>query len=502
MQSGRHVCLHWIERTSFTTASLAQAIWLAQGDPGNSCANQARLVDVAPGLDVATSPNRTQWGQAALLWDLVESNNLPDVSTLQKFVVSAPWSKLGSPDGATPDTSSKFTTTVSGWVFNFAAQTVTAPPQTFVNIGQPSSAQIAKVDDTARAALDRMYTFALASATQHQKALSTYWTAVLQQNAANLNQFLSRVRGSQILLPFDATLSSGNQPLSALLTNSSSAPFPPPLACYPGLSVTQVQAISTFETTVFNLSSVSNATKFDTSCFPDRPIYGVLDIAGLRLPFVDSRTGVAKQAAVLTTPSTEAVTRVVVYSGEVLGALPGSSNLPVLNSTVMDPRRFGTMNHLEHVILQYLQSIPDVNVAIALVEYVMAGSAAPPTSDNILFSGLATLPAIEVAVFGTIDPSDVDSSLSSLSDPGGKLFFGSDQSLAVRQWTIDAVQSHVEWTALATSSDAVEDSSFSDINFNEVWNPAFAFFHTTNQAIVGVSNITQGFCTEGKLPNC
>lgn len=152
--------LNTLFTTDFTPVTLSKAIWLAQGDPGNSCANQALLVDVAPGLDVNTFPNRTQWAQTALLWDLVESSNTADVSTLRKFATSAPWSNLGASDGPTPDPSSSFTTTVSGFQFNFAAQTVTAPSVTFADIGQPSSAQIAQVDATARGALDRMYTFA------------------------------------------------------------------------------------------------------------------------------------------------------------------------------------------------------------------------------------------------------------------------------------------------------------------------------------------------------
>lgn len=146
--------------TDFSPATLSKAVWLAQGDPGNSCVDQALLVDVAPGLDVNTSPNRTQWAQAALLWDLVESSNLTDVSNLRKFVATAPWETLGAVDGVTSDPSSKFTIGALGFDFNFAAQTVTAPPATFEDVGQPSSNQIGRVDDTARAALDRMYTFA------------------------------------------------------------------------------------------------------------------------------------------------------------------------------------------------------------------------------------------------------------------------------------------------------------------------------------------------------
>lgn len=304
------------------------------------------------------------------------------------------------------------------------------------------------------------------------------------------------------MLPFDATSTLGSPPLSALLTNSSSAAFPPPLACYPGLSATQLQAVNTLETSVFGLSPPSAASSFDTKCFPDRPIYGVLDVARLRLPFLDSRTGLAKQAAVLSSQSTEAASRAVVYNGEVLSGLPGSPASPNITVATLDPRRFGTMNHIDHVILEYLQAIPDVNVAIALVEFIMDGSSVPPSSNSILFNSLATLPTLEVAVFGSINPSDVDFTISSLSTPANKLFFGTDQSLAVRQWGITAVQSHVEWTELAASAGSVEDNSFTDPNFNQIWEPAYAFFHTTNNQIVGVSNITAGFCAVKKLSGC
>ncbi|KAH8099433.1 hypothetical protein BXZ70DRAFT_894922 [Cristinia sonorae] len=494
--------LNSLFHSNFTPATLSKAVWLAQGNPGSSCASQAQIVDVAPALDQGISPNRTQWAQTALLWDFVQTSNLADVQTLQKFVLSAPWSKLAEFDGPTPDPSSSFTTRVSGFDFNFAAQTVTAPPATFVDAGQPSSAQINQVDGTARSALDRMYTFALASATQEQKALATYWSSVLQQKPSDLNAFLSQIRGSHILLPFDATATPGNQKVSAMLTNSTTAPFPPPLACYPGLSTAQLQAINAFESSVFGLPSAPATSKFDTACFPDRPIYGVLDVARLRLPFMDSRTGVAKQAAALRTQATEPASRAVVYNGEVFSALPGSSSLPSLTPAVLEPRRFGTMNHLEHVVLDYLQAIPDVNVAIALVQFVLSGPVAPPKSDSILFKSLSTLPVIEVAIFGTIDPFDIDSVVSSFSDPAGKLFFGTDQSLAVRDWAIGAVQSHVEWAELATSSGIVEDDTFTDPTFNQIWNSAFNFFHIPNDLNVGVGNITTGFCALHLLTGC
>jgi hypothetical protein len=48
----------------------------------------------------------------------------------------------------------------SGFIFDFAAQTVTQPSVPFVISGAPTSAQIAQVGSTASSALDRMYSFA------------------------------------------------------------------------------------------------------------------------------------------------------------------------------------------------------------------------------------------------------------------------------------------------------------------------------------------------------
>lgn len=105
-------------------------------------------------------PNRTQWAQSALLWNLVQSQDIQAVSVMQKFVVGANWKQLGSLDGPVPDSVS-FSTTVSGFKFNFAAQEVTQPSASFVASGEPTYAQIAQVGSTAMSALDRMYSFAI-----------------------------------------------------------------------------------------------------------------------------------------------------------------------------------------------------------------------------------------------------------------------------------------------------------------------------------------------------
>ena len=281
------------------------------------------------------------------------------------------------------------------------------------------------------------------------------------------------------------------------MTNSSASPFPPPLACYPGLTTDQLQSINAIENGVFGLQSASSPSQFDTSCFPNRPIYGVLDIFGLRLPFADSPTGVARQAAVLTRDASK---RAIISAGQALSTLPATSSTNI-TATTTDPRRYGTTNNLNHVILEYLMSISDVNLAIAVARFILSKStsALPPASTSALFSAIPSLPLIEVAVFGDVIPPDISSTASSFSTPNGGLFFGTDASLSLRQWTINAVQQSVVWTDLAVSPDVVRDNSFADNAFNLVWDPAFSSFHSINNAVVTTSNITAAFRTVNKF---
>lgn len=480
-----------IFNVNFTSASVATAFWQVQGtSKGPNCAEQANVVDVAGSFDESNFPNRTKWVQSALLWNFVMSENATAAEELQRFVSQANWGSLGTSDRPTIDSATQFITEVAGYRFDFASQTVEAPPVKFSDVSQPTAQQVAQLNSVAEAALDRMNTYALASATQQEQALITYWQTVLGQRKGDLVQFLSNVKGSPILLPFDATAAPGGHNLSALLTNASSTPFPPPLSCYPGLTPAQTQLAQQLETQVFGLPRASPASTFDPSCYPNRPVYGVLDILQLRLPFMDQRTGVAKQAALLTR---DASTRAVIYAGELVSAFPGDGT-PGPVST--DPRQYGTLSNLEHVILQYLKSIPDVNLAQEVVEYVLKTPALPPDSgaQAVLFNSLSLLPIIEVAVFGTVDASDIASTTSSLSDPQNQLFFGTDASAAVRDWSINAVGTGVLWTELATSVNVTVDTSFTNAGFNFVFGNASAFFHhAPSNVIVNTGNITSAF---------
>ncbi len=165
----------------------------------------------------------------------------------------------------------------------------------------------------------------------------------------------------------------------------------------------------------------------------------------------------------------------------------------------MDPRRFGTLHHINHVLLDFFEAIPDIDVATQLVDYVLSSPVTPPSNSTLLGQSLNSVPTLEVAVFGSVTPLDVIGVVSSFTTPSGDLFFGTNQSLAVRDWAIVAARAIVTWTEFANSSEVVDDNSFTDNAFNAVWNPAYLFFHSSSNASVTVKNITAGFAALNKF---
>ncbi|KAI5124635.1 hypothetical protein M0805_004244 [Coniferiporia weirii] len=454
---------------NFTPSDLSDAVVGVVGPSTEGlCKKQALLVDVEPGLDGASAPNRTKWAQAAILWNLGLSEDVNATTSLRNFVSTAPWDTLAITDGPVTDSIQEFAFNASGYTFDFASQTLSPIATTFEAEANPSDAQLAEVSEIAGKVLDRMYSFAAASSNQRQKSLINYWTSVLQQQQSDLAVFIEAVQNSLFLLPFDATSSPGGTALTGLMSNISTTPFPPPIACYPGLNATQVARINTLEESVFGLSPASSPPKFSTSCFPDRPIYGVIDLLRLRLPFPDKRTGVALQASAL---SRDATIRTVIYSGEVLSALPGATALPSIDAAMTDPREFGTASSLNHVLLNYLSSISNITLAMDLVSYVLS-SAGPPASNSDLFASLLSLPTLEFAMFGSITPQDIASSVSSFSTQSDSLFFGSGAGETFRSWALVNTSATIAWTESATSSEIVRESAAISSAFESVWKPA------------------------------
>ncbi|KAF9460796.1 hypothetical protein BDZ94DRAFT_1323782 [Collybia nuda] len=484
--------LNRFAHANFTSSVVYKSIWLAQGAmPGRNCASQSRLVDVAPALTPQLFPEQMAWAQTALLWNIVESQNISAVCALRKFIQEAPWKNLESVNPAA------FSIIVSGYIFNFATQQVTTPSQSFIDQGQPTSAQISQVGPVAGPTLNRMYGFAVASSTQHRNALLNYWRTVLQQNPADLNRFMAALSASPILLPFDA-VSSGPTSASALLQKSPIS-FPPPLACYPGLSSVEKQSLNLFESQVFGLPTMHTVDSFETSCFPDRPIYGILNVLRLRIPFKDTGPGSARQGVILRGDTSP---RVLVYSGETFSDSPGFSNTTTLSPSQLDPHQYGTLGQYNHVVLNYLSSIPDINVAMALVSYVLNSAShltIPPDSSSILFRSIATIPVLEVAVFGSIGPSDVVSTVSAFSTSSGSLFFGSDQADIFRKWAISDYSSSITWAESALSPVVVRDRNFLDKAFNDTWNAvSLALHHNIQVSLLDVTmafNATKRFTT-------
>ncbi|KAL5495201.1 hypothetical protein ACEPAI_664 [Sanghuangporus weigelae] len=452
---------------SFTEEDMSDAAVIAAGVPPDGlCNNQALLIDVEPGLDSAAAPNRTKWAQAAMLWNLAMTQDISEAMALQNFVSSAPWRMLSSIDGPVDDSSGRFTSSVSGYSFDFASQTV-SPSSAKFRDSSPSEDQFEALSMTAVNVLDRMYSFAIASSTQRKKALVNYWTSVLQRQESELDTFKTAVRNSAFLIPFDATSSPGGNRLTDIMSNTSSMGFPVPISCYPGLDESQLTRINTMETTVFGLDPASTTSHFFGSCFPDRPVYGVVNLLGSRLPFPDNREGVALQASTL---STDATIRAVMYSGEVLSALPGATVVPDITAATTDARKFGAVDFLDHVLLNYLSSISNASIAMDLVSHVLSSSI--PSIGSPLANSLSSLPVLEFAVFGIIRPQDIAFSVSSFSAPTGSLFFGSDAAQTFRSWALVNTSASIAWTESTLSTEVVHEGSSEDDAFESVWQPA------------------------------
>ncbi|KAF6766289.1 hypothetical protein DFP72DRAFT_953283 [Ephemerocybe angulata] len=478
--------------TNFTEADIYTSLWLAQGAPvRKDCADQAQLIDTGASLTADTQPERTGWAQAALLWHAIQSQDTVTAARMQTFVRQLPWSDLGTGDGPSDTNASAFTSSFAGYSYNFAAQTVSQPPTTFLKQGQANDVQNARAGPKAQAALDRMYTYALASSTQRETALENYWTTTLSQRAQDLNTFKAMLSASPILLPFNGS-SSNIRPLYS----SSSLLFPPPLACYPGLSTELMSQVSTFEKSVFNLDSPASASNFDVACFPDRPIYGILDLLRLRLPFMENRAWLPRQAAVL---KAEALPRVVVYVNEMLSTtFPGSTPRAKFTSSELDPRTFGTLNLPNHVILKFLSLMP-VDTAKLLAEFLVTSSGkppVPPAPTSALFKALSTVPPLEVAIFGNVGPTDLSGTVSSFMTASGSFFFGTEAGNAMRNWAITTAKGSVAWAENSTAPRIVRDGSLADATLAQAWQAVADRLGASN---IGLSNLTTSFETTQKF---
>ena len=275
------------------------------------------------------------------------------------------------------------------------------------------------------------------------------------------------------------------------MLSSNTTSFPPPAACYPNLSGFNRTDINTVETTAFGLPSSSpvNSTNFfDVECFPSRPTYGILNVLNLRQPFVDGRQGLTIQASKLTTA---AGPRAVLKAGEQLvgvaraSALSARPNSPLPASNA-DPRQYGTLLHLNHVALAYLQSFPNTTLAATVARFIMTTPQSPPDSDSRIFldtNSLLNIPVIEVSVFGQLQPADMDTFYSDLGSPQGTLFFGTQLGDIFRNWTLRDSNDAILWSTSAIAQTVVREVKEKNTTFESVWRATLAGNHTTPDSV-------------------
>jgi hypothetical protein len=273
--------------------------------------------------------------------------------------------------------------------------------------------------------------------------------------------------------------------MSSSLTTS----FPPPAACYPGLSGANRADIDTVETTAFDLPSSTPVTSaiFDVGCFTSRPTYGILNVLNLRLPFADGRQGLTIQASLLTTA---AGSRAVLKAGEQLVGLARASapsarpNTPISASNA-DPRQYGTLLHLDHVALAYLQSFPTTTLAATTAQFIMSNPQLPPNNSSLFLdtNSLLNMPVIEVSIFGQLLPADMDLWYSNIASPQGQLFFGTQRGDVFRNWTLRDSDDAILWSTGAVAQTVVREAKEPRSAFEGVWQATLRGNHTTPDSV-------------------
>jgi len=275
------------------------------------------------------------------------------------------------------------------------------------------------------------------------------------------------------------------------MSSSTTTSFPPPAACYPGLSGVNRADIDTVETNAFGLPSSDPVTSanFTIGCFTGRPTYGILNVLNLRLPFADSRQGLVVQASQLTKPVGP---RAVLKAGEQLVGLARASassprpNTPISASNA-DPREYGTLLHLNHVALAYLQSFPTAALAATTAQFIMSSPRLPPSNDSSLFldtNSLLDIPIIEVSVFGQLLPADMDLFYSDFTGPQGQLFFGTQRGDVFRTWALNDSSDTLLWSTEAIARTVIREARERYSVFEDVWQATLKGNLTTPDSVV------------------
>ncbi|GAA5935751.1 hypothetical protein JCM1841_004121 [Sporobolomyces salmonicolor] len=443
-----------------------------------TCKFQLALLTL-PNLPISSFPSRLQWIESALLYTLALTESNSSANQFLTFASGLDYTKYGNSPATKPN--SNYQIIAGGFTWDLAAMQRSVQNVTWESALSPSSEaqSVMGAAPEALAALERIAAYAVASSIQRSTALSHYWNDTLGLSAADLATFRSVVQSAEIVIPLDATETiSGASMMSFAAEQTNQSSFPPAIGCLSNLTDEDVQRVNDVEANVFGLATVASSQTLNATCV-DRPLYGLLNLLNLRLPFssADSRSSLPQQALVI---SNEGSLRVSVHAGELLaaGAVASATTSPTAPATL---ERFGLLSNLDHVLLDYL-TLLDISTAQLLVAHVLSSPSGPPAATSALSqatNALASLPMLEVQLWGGLRYTEIAHVRSGLSGSNGRaLFFGSDDGDRFRTWAISGPASssgnagvgEIEWTLDAQETEAAPDISVSgSAPFEKVW---------------------------------
>ncbi|GAA6035803.1 hypothetical protein JCM8097_005714 [Rhodosporidiobolus ruineniae] len=466
----------------------------ASSSSSSSCAAQLSLL-LLPNLPSSKYPSRLSWSTAALLSTLSLTESNSSLWSLRTFASGLSFAQFG--DSAASKPNSNYQTIVGGYTFDFATMQRSAAGGEWEKTLSPSADAVdavAGAGDAAQA-LDTVTNNAVTASKQRTLALQHYWNDTLGLSSSDLATFRSAVQGAEVVIPLDATASVGGAQLMdvASVATGNGSSFPPAVGCWPGLASAVVDKVNGVEESAFGLESVASGQAGNVTC-TNRPIYGILNLLHLRLPFPssDSRSSLPQQSLVLRSPSTSSSlsSRLTLHAGELLSAGALVSSYPSSPSAATSIEHFGLLSSavsaIDHILLDYL-SLLSISIAQALVAYVLSGSSAPPSAASTDAAGkalwaaseqLAGLPVMEVQLWGGLAASEIDFARSGLSYPPSSsssssapstLFFGSTPGGSFRTWASSAGLSRVEWALSAEEVEVATDDAGSEVAFDKVW---------------------------------
>ncbi|GAA5986558.1 hypothetical protein JCM10908_003798 [Rhodotorula pacifica] len=434
-----------------------------------SCAAQLAAVSLSD-TSFSTYPNHINWIEAALLYTFAQTESNSTLAQFRLFASRLDFRPFGDEPASKPN--SNYAILSAGYTWDLAVMQRSVQPLSW-NDTVGASASSVTVDATSTRALDLITSNAVAASRQRSTALMHYWNDTLGLAPSQLDAFRAAVQNAEVLVPFDA---SG---ISAA-SYADTASLPPRFACSSAMGPVARERLTGLEAGVFGFPMVGNAT---SDC-ATRPLYGIVNLLNLRLPFAssDTRTSLPQQALVIS-PSSSLIARTSVHAGEILAAGPLAPP-PTMPSAPTTIERFGLVAPsiapaLDHVLLDYLILL-SVPVAQALVAYLLSSPSptAPLPSSSILVQ--QPLPIIEAQMWGPVEfAQDIAFVRSGLGNPAGSnasgLFFGSSDGVAFRSWalgkqqgTVDApVDRRIEWAPTADSENIVSDTG--QAGLDSVW---------------------------------